>query len=50
MTLDGKVFDSSIEAVAKKADLHQEGRKYEPIKIALGTGMVIPGWDEGYNY
>jgi FKBP-type peptidyl-prolyl cis-trans isomerase FkpA len=46
-TLDGKIFDSSIEAVAKKANLQQDGRKYEPIKIALGTGMVIPGWDEG---
>jgi FKBP-type peptidyl-prolyl cis-trans isomerase FkpA len=46
-TLDGKVFDSSIEAVAKSADLQQPGRKYEPIQVIVGTGGVIPGWDEG---
>jgi FKBP-type peptidyl-prolyl cis-trans isomerase FkpA len=46
-TLDGKVFDSSIEADAKKGGLDQPGRHYEPIKFAVGAGMVIPGWDEG---
>ena len=46
-TLDGKVFDSSVEAEAKKGGLDQPGRHYEPIKFAVGAGMVIPGWDEG---
>lgn len=46
-TLDGKVFDSSIEAVAKAANLQQEGRAYEPISVVVGQGQVIPGWDEG---
>jgi FKBP-type peptidyl-prolyl cis-trans isomerase FkpA len=46
-TLDGKVFDSSIEADAKAGGLQQPGRTYEPISFALGTGRVIPGWDEG---
>ncbi|WP_207424191.1 FKBP-type peptidyl-prolyl cis-trans isomerase [Desertivirga brevis] len=46
-TLDGKVFDSSIEAEAKKAGLEQPGRTYEPIKLVLGQGQVIPGWEEG---
>jgi len=47
-TLDGHVFDSSVAAEAKKAGLDQPGgRTYEPIKFAVGTGMVIPGWDEG---
>ncbi|HEX8426722.1 FKBP-type peptidyl-prolyl cis-trans isomerase [Hymenobacter sp.] len=35
MLLDGKVFDSSEK---------QGGR---PISFALGTGQVIPGWDQG---
>jgi FKBP-type peptidyl-prolyl cis-trans isomerase FkpA len=46
-TLDGKVFDSSVEADAIKAGLNQPGRHYEPIAFKVGTGMVIPGWDEG---
>jgi FKBP-type peptidyl-prolyl cis-trans isomerase FkpA len=46
-TLDGKMFDSSIEADAKAGDLHQSGRKYEPIKFVVGQSEVIPGWDEG---
>ena len=46
-TLDGKVFDTSIEADAKAAGLQQPGRTYEPISFAIGTGRVIQGWDEG---
>jgi FKBP-type peptidyl-prolyl cis-trans isomerase FkpA len=46
-TVDDKVFDSSIEADAKAAGLQQPGRTYEPIQVIVGTGGVIPGWDEG---
>lgn len=46
-TVEGKVFDSSIEADAKAAGLVQHGRTYEPIAFRVGQGMVIPGWDEG---
>lgn len=46
-TVDGKIFDSSIEADAKAGGLIQPGRTYEPIAFRVGQGMVIPGWDEG---
>src|ERR1700743_3200602 len=45
--LDGKVFDSSIQAEAQKAGLQQGDRKYEPIPVILGTSPVIKGWTEG---
>ncbi|WP_448702614.1 FKBP-type peptidyl-prolyl cis-trans isomerase [Mucilaginibacter sp. AW1-3] len=46
-TLQGKVFDTSIETAAKMAGTYQQGRPYEPIKVVLGAQQVIPGWDEG---
>lgn len=46
-TLTGKVFDASVEFVAKEAGLQQPGRNYEPIRVVIGAGQVIPGWDEG---
>ncbi len=36
--LDGTVFDGS------KSSPHSEGK---PLEFNVGTGMVIPGWDEG---
>jgi FKBP-type peptidyl-prolyl cis-trans isomerase len=47
-TLDGKVFDSSIQAEATKAGLVQPGRPYEPIAVVIGRGEVVEGWDEGF--
>jgi len=46
-TLDDKVFDTSIEAIAKSSGTYQDGRPYEPLQLNVGTGAVIPGWDEG---
>lgn len=46
-TTNDKLFDSSIEAVAKEGGLVQPGRPYEPLKLVVGQGQVIRGWDEG---
>jgi FKBP-type peptidyl-prolyl cis-trans isomerase len=43
---NGKVFDTSIESVAKEAKLNRPG-KFEPLGLAIGMGQVIKGWDEG---
>lgn len=45
--LDGKVFDTSIESVAKDADVYSESRTYEPFSFLLGQRQVILGWDVG---
>src|SRR5690606_13202810 len=48
--LDGTVFDTSLAEVAKQSNTFMEGRPYEPIEFQVGTGRVIPGWDEGLQY
>ena len=45
-TLQDKLFDSSIEAVAKAGGLDQPGRPYEPIQVVIGEHRVISGWEE----
>jgi FKBP-type peptidyl-prolyl cis-trans isomerase FkpA len=45
--LNGKCFDTSIEAVAKENGIFQESRQpYQPYGFILGQGAVIQGWDE----
>lgn len=48
--LDGTVFDTSLEEVARANNKFMEGRPYEPIEFQVGTGRVIPGWDEGLQH
>ncbi|SEM08579.1 FKBP-type peptidyl-prolyl cis-trans isomerase [bacterium A37T11] len=43
----GKVFDTNIKEVAQKEKTFNAMRPYEPMKIPVGVGAVIPGWDEG---
>lgn len=45
--LDGKVFDTSDETIAKEAGVFDSRRPYQPIEFPLGMGQVIPGWEEG---
>ena len=47
--LDGSIFDTSEETVAKLAGVFDDRRPYEPIEFTLGVGQVIPGWDEGIS-
>ena len=42
--LDGTVFDTSIEQVARDNNLYNSTLPYEPYPIKLGYSQVIPGW------
>ena len=45
--LTGKVFDTSIEAVAKKEKTFNPQRPYEPLRMPVGMNGSIPGFEEG---
>ncbi len=42
----GKVFDTSMEKEAKSAGLYNPARDYKPLRVTLGAGKVIQGFDE----
>lgn len=42
------IFDTSVKEIAETQEgLYNPMRPYEPARITVGVGMVIPGWDEG---
>jgi FKBP-type peptidyl-prolyl cis-trans isomerase 2 len=43
----GQVFDTSMEAEAKRAGLFSPARDYKPLQVQLGAGQVIQGFEEG---
>lgn len=42
---DGKVFDTSLEQVAKDNALFSPQRSYAPFSFTIGSGQVVPGFD-----
>lgn len=45
--MNGKVFDTNDEDLAKKENVHNPMRPYEPIRFRIGHDPVIQGWTEG---
>lgn len=44
-SVNGKVFDSSIESVGKENNFSH--RTYQPMRFVVGKGQIIPGFEEG---
>ena len=44
---DGRVFDSSIEEIAKDSMFYDPERRYEPLGFVVGDGTMIEGFDRG---
>jgi len=42
----GEVFETTIEDIARKEDMHREGTTYEPRLVVIGEGWVLKALDE----
>jgi FKBP-type peptidyl-prolyl cis-trans isomerase FklB len=42
--LDGRIFDTSVEQVARDNNMYNASRTYEPYPIKLAYTQVIDGW------
>ncbi len=42
--LNGKYFDTNVEALAKEKKLYQQGRSYAPYDVVVSQSQVIQGW------
>lgn len=47
--LTNRVFDTSVESVAKANNIYSESRNYVPIKFRLGNGGLILGFEYGIS-
>jgi FKBP-type peptidyl-prolyl cis-trans isomerase 2 len=43
---NGRVFDTTVQEVAMKADIFNEREVYQPRLVVVGAGWVLPGLDE----
>lgn len=41
--VDGKMVETSQEAVAQENGIHRDGRRYRPLTVTLGASQIIPG-------
>ncbi|HIQ38610.1 MAG TPA: peptidylprolyl isomerase [Methanothermococcus okinawensis] len=44
--VDGKLFDTTNEELAKREGIYNPGIRYGPVTVIVGQGMLIPGLDE----
>ena len=47
---DGKVFDTSIEKVAKESGIYNTARKYEPLKFVVWAWQMIKCFDKAVEW
>ncbi|HIJ11552.1 TPA: peptidylprolyl isomerase, partial [Candidatus Woesearchaeota archaeon] len=45
--LDGSVFDTTDEAIAKESGIHSPRTKFGPTIICVGEKQLLPGLDAG---
>jgi FKBP-type peptidyl-prolyl cis-trans isomerase FkpA len=45
--LSDKVFDTNIKSEAQKAKIDNPMRPYTPMRVPVGVGAFIAGWDQG---
>lgn len=45
-SVDGKVFDTTDESVAKSEGIHNPKKKYGPVVVCIGKRHVVAGLDE----
>lgn len=46
-TLDGTLFDTSIDTIAADGEIATEGRVFEPLSYKVGELTLIEGWGKG---